>query len=491
MLFNSIEFAIFLPVVFLIYWFVAGKNLKVQNIFLLAASYFFYGWWDIRFLLLLIFISTVNYFIGINIDKDTPDRQRKIWLGAALIINIGILGIFKYYNFFINSFIDFVSLIGYKLPLSTTKIVLPLGISFYVFLSLSYIIDIYKKNLKANHNIVHVLLSLSFFPIILAGPIQRPSSLLPQIAGKREFDHARAVDGLRQILWGLFVKIAIADNLASDIDNIFQNISFFSGSTLLLGIVFYSVQIYADFSAYSNIAIGTAKLFGFNLMRNFAYPYFSRDITEFWKRWHISLTTWFRDYIFLPISFNVSSRIRYDKVYIIKTEMIIYLVASLITWFLTGLWHGANYTFLIWGMIHGIFLIFYQWQKTPRKKLFKKMGIKNDHIVVITIETFVTMVIVMIAWIFFRSNNVHQAFEYITRLYSPSLLSFPQIFPAKLVLLTGIFVFAEWLQRNKEHALQIENIRYRLIRWGIYYGVILLILMTLDDSKQSFIYSQF
>ena len=251
--------------------------------------------------------------VGLRIDKTEKNKNKKIWLIAGSIINIGILGVFKYYNFFIDSFVDLVSLVGYHLPRSTTKIIFPVGISFYIFLSLSYIIDIYKKNLKANRNIVEVLLALSFFPIILAGPIQRPSALIPQIVKKREFNYDQAVNGLRQILWGLFAKIVIADNLAVYVDDFFTNFTDYNGSTLFLGAGFYAVQIYADFSGYSNIAIGTAKLFGFNLIQNFAYPYFSRDIAEFWKKWHISLMNWFRDYVFLPYPFPFQGELKLIK----------------------------------------------------------------------------------------------------------------------------------------------------------------------------------
>ena len=491
MLFNSLEFAFFLPIVFLAYWFGVKQNIKAQNILLLFASYFFYGWWDLRFLFLLILLSFLNYLIGIRLDKNETDKEKKIWLIAGLILNLGILIVFKYYNFFIDSFINFVSLFGYHLPKSTTRIILPLGISFYVFISLSYIIDVYKKNLTANRNIIEVLLSLSFFPIILAGPIQRPFSLLPQISKKREFDYLTAVDGLKQIVWGLFTKIAIADKFASYIDNIFLNSSDYSGSTLLIGILLYTIQIYADFSGYSNIAIGTAKLFGFRLMRNFAYPYFSRDITEFWKRWHISLTTWFRDYVFLPLSFSVSGRIKNNTIFYIKTDLFIYIVAGTITWFLTGLWHGANYTFICWGMIHCFFLILYHWQQKPRKRLFKKLGITNDHTLVVITETIITLFIVMIAWIFFRANSIHQAIKYIDEMISPSLFSVPQVFPVNVSILATLFIFSEWLQRKKEHALQIDNLKVRIVRWIIYYGVVFLILLTLNDSQQSFIYSQF
>ena len=490
MLFNSIEFAFFLTIVFLIYWFVLNRNIKYQNLFLLLASYVFYGSWDWRFLFLLIFISLANYIIGINIDKYEVNRKKKIWLIAGLVINIGILGVFKYYNFFVDSFIDLASLIGYKLPKSSTRIILPLGISFYTFLSLSYILDIYKKKLAANYNIIEVLLSLSFFPIILAGPIQRPSTLLPQIVEKREFKYDQAADGLRQILWGLFVKIALADNLAPPTDDIFLNFSHYSGSTLLIGSLLYTIQIYADFSGYSNIAIGTAKLLGFRLMQNFDYPYFSRDITEFWKKWHMSLTSWFRDYLFLPISFAVSWKIKHERVFYIKTELFIYIVASLITWFLTGLWHGANYTFILWGMIHGFFLIFYQWQRNPRKKLFKRIGVNNKNSVIIIIETIVTMMIIIIAWVFFRSNSIQEAFLFLKGLFSESLFKVPECNPTNISLILIIFFAVEWLQRNKQHALHLESIESIIIRWGIYLSVILMILY-LGGSQQNFIYFQF
>jgi alginate O-acetyltransferase complex protein AlgI len=490
MLFNSIEFAIFLPIVFLLYWFVLNKNLKLQNTLLLLASYFFYGWWDWRFLFLLVFISCLNYFIGLRIEINEINRKKKNWLIIGLIFNIGILSIFKYYNFFVDSFINLISFAGYDLPKSTTKIILPLGISFYVFLSLSYIIDIYKQNLKANRNIIEVLLTLSFFPIILAGPIQCPSSLLPQIIKNRDFNYTQAKNGLRQILWGLFAKVVIADNLALSVDNIFSNISGYSGNTLAMGAAFYTIQIYADFSGYSNIAIGIAKLLGFNLMQNFAYPYFSRDIREFWKRWHISMVTWFRDYLFFPISFTLSGRIRSDKVLFIRSDLFIYIVASAIVWFLTGLWHGANYTFVLWGMIHGFFLIIYQLQKKPRKKILKKIGISNKNYFIVIVESFITLFIVMITWVIFRSDNINQAYFYISNIFSPSLFLFPHVFPKKVILITMIFILSEWVQRDKLYALQIENIKNRIIRWAMYYAIIIAIFYFAGKGQQ-FIYFQF
>lgn len=456
MSFNSIEFAIFLPIVFIAYW-LLNKNLKYQNILLLIASYVFYGWWDLRLLSLLIILSVSNYLIGIYINKNEIDSKRRNWMIAGLVINLGVLVIFKYFNFFIDSFIDLLSLAGYNLPRSTTKIILPVGISFYVFLSLSYILDIYKRTLNADKNIIEVLLSLGFFPIILAGPIQRPSTLIPQISKKREFNYDQTADGLGHILWGLFVKVVIADNLALYADDFFHNYSNYSGSTLLLGAVFYAIQIYADFSGYSNMAIGVAKLFGFNLMRNFAYPYFSRDITEFWKRWHISLTTWFRDYLFLPLSFAVSWKIKGSKVFYIKTDLFIYIVASTVTWFLTGLWHGANYTYILWGMIHGLLLIVYHIQRNPRKKLLKKIGITNDHLVIRIFETIITLFVIIIAWIFFRADNISIAIKYLSNMFSSSLFTYPTIFPVDLIVIILLFIMTEWISREKLHPFQSDS----------------------------------
>jgi D-alanyl-lipoteichoic acid acyltransferase DltB (MBOAT superfamily) len=491
MLFNSIEFAVFLPVVFLLYWFVANKNLKIQNILLLLASYFFYGWWDWRFLFLLAGLSLLNFLIGNALNRNEAGFRRKAIFYSGLMINVGALCIFKYFNFFIDSFIDLASLLGYDLPRSSLKIILPLGISFYIFLSLSYLIDIYNRKMHAGNDLIEVLLTLGFFPIILAGPIQRPSSLLPQIRRKREFDYNMAADGLKQILWGLFVKVAIADNIAIYANSIFDNYQEHSGSTLLIGAVYYAVQIYADFSGYSNIAIGTASLFGFRLMQNFAYPYFARDITDFWRRWHISLTTWFRDYIFLPLSVKISSHISSDRTLLIKSDIFIYAVASIVTWLLTGLWHGANYTFIVWGMIHGMFLIMYRWQMKPRKKIFKKLGISNQNLVVVVAETLLTISVVTFAWIFFRSVNLGNAVDYISGIFSKSLLSVPALLPKKILALTFVFFLAEWLQRDKLHPLMLNNaVIPKIVRWGMYYTLVIIIIL-LGGSKQEFIYFQF
>lgn len=487
---------LFMSAVFIIYWFFTQKNLRLQNVLLLLVSYLFYGLWDWRFLILLQIISLINYFIGISINDNDSGKIRKLWLILGLIVNLGTLGFFKYFNFFIESFADMLSLFGYNISTSTLKILMPVGISFYIFLSISYILDIYKKTIIAERDIVNVLLSLGFFPIILSGPINRPSGMLPQIKTIRKFDLNIVVDGLRQILWGLFVKTVIADNISLYADEIFSHYFDKSGSTLLLGAVFYTIQIYADFSGYSNISIGVGKLLGFNIVQNFAYPYFARDITEFWKRWHMSLTSWFRDYLFLPISFSVSWRINGDKVLSIKTDLFIYIVASLITWFLTGLWHGANYTFIIWGLINGFFLIIYQWQRNPRKKILKKYGLNNNNKLIVFSETLLTMSIVIIAWIFFRSHSVRDAFNYLAIILSPSLFTMPTITTSRLICLiicifTIFFFIAEWMGKEETYAFAwFCRKKPAFIRWGMYY-LLVMIIFFFAGTGQKFIYFQF
>ena len=490
MLFNSIGFAVFLPLVFLFYWLNFKDSIKKQNLFVLLASYFFYGWWDWRLLILLIFVSFFNYLIGIKIETSRNDRYRKLFLITGLVINLGVLGFFKYFNFFIEGFTDLVSLFGYDLKGTAINVILPLGISFYTFISLSYLLDINKKVLAAEKNIIYVLLSLSFFPIILAGPIQRPATLLPQIRGRRIFNYDQAVDGLRQILWGLFVKIAVADNMAHLANDIFINYSDYYGSTLILGALYYTIQIYADFSGYSHIAIGTASLLGFRLMKNFDYPYFARDISEFWKKWHISLTTWFRDYLFLPVSFAVSWKIKKKKVLFIRTDLFIYIIASLATWFLTGLWHGANYTFIFWGLLHGLLLIIYQVQRKPRRHLLKQLRISSNNRVLVLTEGLVTFLFIVLSWVVFRSDSILMATEYIKGIFSESLFHGRVDLPLKEIAIVVIFIIFEFLQRAKNHALQIEKISQVWIRWGIYVGIVTIIFL-FGGGTNEFIYFQF
>ena len=344
MLFNSIDFAMFLPTVFILYWVVTKKSLKLQNFLIVAASYLFYGWWDWRFLSLIFFSTIVDYTIGRKLKIEENHEKRKILLWTSILVNLGFLGFFKYYNFFLDNFITAFSFFGTEIKANSLNIILPVGISFYTFQTLSYTIDIYKRKLEPTKDFVAFSAFVSFFPQLVAGPIERATNLLPQFYNKRTFDYSKAVDGMRQILWGIFKKIVIADNCAEYANQIFNNSADYSGSTLVLGAIFFTFQIYGDFSGYSDIAIGTSRLFGFNLMRNFAFPYFSRDIAEFWRRWHISLSTWFRDYLYIPLGGS-----RGGTLMKVRNTFLVFIVS--------GFWHGANWTFIIWGALNAIYFL--------------------------------------------------------------------------------------------------------------------------------------
>ena len=343
MIFNSLDFAIFLPIVFLLYWFVF-KNLRAQNVLIVVASYVFYGWWDWRFLFLIAFSTLVDYLVGISLEREGSPQKRKGLLWISILVNLGFLGFFKYYNFFLDNFIASFSFFGMEIQANSLNIILPVGISFYTFQTLSYSIDVYRRKLPATKDFVAFSAFVSFFPQLVAGPIERASNLLPQFQKKRSFDYRLAVDGVRQILWGLFKKIVIADNCALYANEIFNNSAEYNGSTLFFGALFFAFQIYGDFSGYSDIAIGTSRLFGFNLMRNFAFPYFSRDIAEFWRRWHISLSTWFRDYLYIPLGGSKGSKSNQ-----IRNVFIIFIVS--------GFWHGANWTFIVWGALNALYFL--------------------------------------------------------------------------------------------------------------------------------------
>ncbi len=491
MLFTSVPFVLFTFIVFILYWFVLNRNLKIQNFFLLIGSYVFYGWWDWRFLFLLFFISMSNFLIAIEIQRQEKKHYRKWFFIAALLINIITLVLFKYFNFFVYSFIHLISVFGFKVNMLTFNIILPIGISFYIFLSLSYIIDVYQHKITVvRKDCFDVLLSFSFFPIILAGPIQRPIGLLPQIQSRRLFNYVQATDGLRQILWGVFMKIVIADNCAVTVDTIFGESAKYAGSTLILGIFLFTVQIYADFAGYSNIAIGIGKLLGFNIMKNFAYPYFARDIREFWKRWNISLTTWFRDYIFLPIAYFISRKIKSDRFYLIQTEILIYTVGIIVTWMLTGLWHGANYTFIVWGLLQGFFLFINHVITKPRKKILKRLNVRHNNILLTFVDSLITLMIIMFSWIFFRSSSIEQAFNYISGIFSMSSFTMPEVTP-KAIFLIQLFFVIEWFGREKEYAIAGMFSQWpKPVKWIIYYGIILTILWY-SGEEQQFIYFKF
>lgn len=482
MLFNSLSFAIFLLIVFIFYWFATKGNFKLQNILLLVSSYFFYACWDWRFMFLLIFSTLLDYFTGIKIHKAINQRKKLFWLWLSIGINLGFLGVFKYYNFFAESFADGLSLLGFKANLSSLQVILPVGISFYTFHGLSYVLDLYKNRIKPERNIIDYSLFVSFFPLLIAGPIERATHLLPQIVKKREFNYSKAVDGLRQILWGLFKKIVIADNCAEFANTIFNNSADYSGSTLVLGALFFTFQIYCDFSGYSDIALGTARLFGIELLRNFAFPYFSRDIAEFWRRWHISLSSWFKDYLYIPLGGSKGGI--WMK---IRNTFIIFLVS--------GFWHGANWTFIVWGFLNALYIMPSIVFNTNRAHL--DIVAKGRYLP--TVKEFLaiglTFSLTVFAWIFFRAASVTHAFSYIFEIFSSSLLTLPD-FPGigkavSIVFLTGIFLIVEWLGREQQYAIAQLGIKwFILVRWAMYYAIILAIFF-FAGSEQQFIYFQF
>lgn len=483
MLFNSIDFAIFLPIVFILYWFVTNRNLKLQNLLIVVSSFVFYGWWDWRFLILMVGSASVDFIVGILLSKQEIKKKRKILLSFSIIANLGILGFFKYFNFFVDNFVNVFSILGTKFNPVTLQIVLPVGISFYTFQALSYTIDVYRKKLEPTHSIIDYFAFISFFPQLVAGPIERATNLLPQFYKKRTFDYTKAVDGLRQILWGLFKKIVIADNCAEFANQIFNNSADYSGYTLILGALFFAFQIYCDFSGYSDIAIGTARLFGFNLMRNFAFPYFSRDIAEFWRRWHISLSTWFRDYLYIPLGGS-----KVGTFMKIRNTFIIFVVS--------GFWHGANWTFIVWGALNAIYflpLLIANKNRTNIEIVAQGKYLPNIKEI---FQIALTFGLTLLAWIFFRANNLEHAFDYVQQIFL-GIIQHPGAFlviwkPYKtIIVLIVIFLIIEWFGREQQYAIEKIGLKwYKPLRWAVYYCIVLLIFY-FAGQEQQFIYFQF
>lgn len=476
MIFNSFDFMFFLPVVFALHWFVFGKSTKAQNVLLLVASYFFYACWDWRFLFLLVFSTGLDYFTGLKMHDATGKSGKKFWFWLSVGINLGFLGVFKYYNFFAESFSEFVSGFGWQVHATTLNVILPVGISFYTFHGLSYVIDIYYDKIKPERNFIDYSVFVSFFPLLVAGPIERATHLLPQIQRRREFDYAKAADGLRQILWGLFMKTVVADNCAEVVNQVFAGQDTMNPTSLAVGAVFFAFQIYGDFSGYSNIALGTARLFGVELLRNFAYPYFSRDIAEFWRRWHISLSSWFRDYLYIPLGGSKGGLLMQ-----VRNTFIIFLVS--------GFWHGANWTFIVWGGLNALYIM---------PLVVFKLNRKNTNIVaehsmwpspVEVLQMLLTFAITVLAWIFFRADNVSDALHYIWKLLDWSAYAKPQVNLKPFVFIL-ILVVAEWFQRRRTHGLELSHIKPFWVRWTLYFAVFLLILFFAATSD-SFIYFQF
>lgn len=481
MLFNSIEYLAFLPIVFAIYW-LLRKNYKRQNVFLLLASYVFYAYWDWHFLVLLFGMSFLSWLGGRKIANASEGGGRcqfvrKSLLVSIIVLDLMVLGAFKYYNFFVGSFAD---LFGLQSSIHSLKIVLPLGISFFTFQAIAYVVDVYKRKIEPT-NLVDCLLYIGFFPKLLAGPIERPTNLIPQIQKPRVFDYNLAVDGCRQMLWGLFKKVVIADNAALYVNQVYGDYANQSGSTLLLAAILYTIQIYGDFSGYSDMAIGTAKLFGFRFRDNFLFPYFSRNMNEFWRRWHISLNTWFVDYVYIPLGGS-----RNGKWHTIRNIIIVFL--------LSGLWHGADWSFVAWGAYHGLLLVLL---------ILLNRNTKYEHVVaydktIPTLKELGQMLLVFalatFGWMMFRADNMTQFIDYTARMFSTDLFSAPYLINRAYYtpLCTGILVvfLVEWLQRNKSHGLDVAHL-HPAIRITIIVLLVEAIAFFIPDTPAQYIYFQF
>ena len=468
MLFTSIEFLVFLPVVFALYW-LLRRQVRWQNLLVVAASYVFYGWWDWRFLLLIAFTTVCSYFSGLLIGRG---RWRKTALWSNIIVNLAILGLFKYYDFFAAELATMLGCSGDSVML---HLILPVGISFYTFQALSYSIDIYRGKMGPTRDPIAFFAYVSFFPQLVAGPIERATNLLPQFQRARQFDYGMAVDGVRQMLWGFFKKVVVADNCAVYVDDIWNNINGESSLNLAMAAALFSIQIYCDFSGYSDIAIGCAKLFGIKLMRNFKVPYFSRDIAEFWRRWHISLTTWFRDYVYIPLGGS-----RTSKAKVVRNTFIIFLIS--------GLWHGANWTFILWGAFHALLFLplilqgknrkhtdtiaAKRWLPTP-----KELG-----------QMLLTFVLAALGWILFRSQSLWEAVDFYVGIVSGGWSGFN--LPMRAIMFVTLMLSVEWMQRNREHGLSMEGVRSGVVRYACYLAVLTLIFVY-GVFNETFIYFQF
>lgn len=479
MIFNSAPFAVFIIVFFILYWFVFNRSLKLQNLLILAGSYIFYAWWDWRFLSLLMGSSALNYFLGIHMFKTSNDKRRKLLLYIGILQGLCGLIYFKYFNFFINSFVDAFSFFNINLGIHTLNIILPLGISFYTFRTMSYLLDINKGDIKPVSDWVVFFSYVSFFPSLISGPIDRAGMLIPQLEEKRIFNFERGADALRQILWGLFKKIVIADNCSGFVESIFAGYSNHTSSTLLFGAFLFSVQLYCDFSGYSDIAIGTGRLLGFDIMKNFNFPYFSKSITEFWRRWHISFSNWLRDYIYTPLTIST----RYWGLSGI-------LFSLIVTFVICGLWHGANWVYVIFGFFHGILLSIELFSKKKVNKMFSFLP-KKLYFFICSTLTFFFWVFTLI---FFRSENMHHAIGYLKGIFTGSLLSLPHpdtgFNPLTVSVIIPFFFIFEWLNRHKSHPLELNSGRL-WIRWSYYFIIVFLIGMLGQTGDVPFIYFQF
>ncbi|OAB27862.1 D-alanyl-lipoteichoic acid acyltransferase DltB, MBOAT superfamily [Flavobacterium fryxellicola] len=477
MFFNSFAFALFLPIVFILYWFVFNKNKSTQNLLLIVASYYFYSCWDWRFLFLLVFSTFLDYYTGIQIEKAKKASLRKFWFWLSISINLGFLGLFKYYNFFADSFSNLLNGFGLQTSPLLLNLILPVGISFYTFHGLSYVIDIYLKRIKAEYNFIDYSLFVSYFPLLVAGPIERATHLLPQVKVKRSFDFQKAKEGVFQFVWGLVKKVVIADTCATYANGIFDNYEAMNSLSLLLGAVYFAFQIYGDFSGYSDMALGMSKLFGIDLLRNFNYPYFSRDIAEFWRRWHISLSSWFKDYLYIPLggsSGGMAMKIR--------NTFVIFLVS--------GFWHGANWTFIAWGFINALYFLPLLLLKRNRSNMETVSLYWDFASVRVFFSMLSTFALTCLAWIFFRAKTIEDAFEYIKRMFIDGRFLSQYLenerYNYELLLLIAVFIVVEWHSRT--HVEPISG-KYSWLKLGLCL-IAIIALGTYSDYKE-FIYFQF
>jgi alginate O-acetyltransferase complex protein AlgI len=477
MFFNSLTFAIFLPLVFILYWFVFSKTKSTQNAFLVVVSYYFYSCWDFRFLFLLLFSTVLCYYTGIQIEKNTQGNKRKFWFWLSVIFNLGFLAIFKYYNFFAVSFSEALNNIGLHSSPLLLDVILPVGISFYTFHGLSYVIDIYYKRIQSEKKVIDYALFVSYFPLLVAGPIERATHLLPQVKLKRNFDFEKAKEGIYQIIWGLVKKVVIADTCASYANAIFDNYTSMNSLSLLLGAVYFAFQIYGDFSGYSDMALGMSKLFGLDLLRNFNYPYFSRDIAEFWRRWHISLSSWFRDYLYIPLGGSRGSKIKQ-----VRNVFVIFVVS--------GFWHGANWTFLAWGFINALYFLPSLLLGTNRNNMETAELHWDRNSIKTFFDILATFLLSCLAWIFFRANTISIAFDYIRRIFTEQTFSFQYLvnerYSNEMLLMVLAFVLVEW---NCRYKVEPISGKYSITKMTLCILAIIA-LGTYSDYKE-FIYFQF
>ena len=477
MFFNSLPFAVFLPMVFVLYWFVFSKTKSTQNAFLIVVSYYFYSCWDWRFLFLLLFSTLLDYFTSIQIEKREKEKERKFWFWLSISVNLGFFGVFKYYNFFAASFSQALSSVGIQASPLLLNVILPVGISFYTFHGLSYVIDIYYKRIKAEKNVVDYALFVSYFPLLVAGPIERATHLLPQVKLKRSFDFEKAKEGIYQIIWGLVKKVVIADTCATYANAIFDNYTSMNSLSLILGAVYFAFQIYGDFSGYTDMALGMSKLFGLDLLRNFNYPYFSRDIAEFWRRWHISLSSWFRDYLYIPLGGSRGSKLKQ-----VRNVFIIFVVS--------GFWHGANWTFLAWGFINAVYFLPLLLRKTNRDNMETAELHWDMNSIKVFFDIVTTFMITCLAWIFFRAKTITIASDYIARIFKNRIFSSQYLanerYNYELIILVLAFIVVEWNIRTKIEPISGKYSWLKLV-------LCLLAIITLGtySDYKNFIYFQF